>query len=314
MKTVLAFLAVLCSVHGHDLQGKTLKITSTVHAPYVMMRDESNYSTNHDKRYEGYMIDLLDELSTKLNFTYQINMEIMYGSMDDKGKWNGMMESVISGQVDMAASDITITAIREKFVDFTYPFLTGGITIVYKKPDEGTPLPFHNSEGLEVLATQGKIDVGAYGFGSTMAWFKKTKIPHLHRIGNLLQSNIDALPKGNWDGIEMVKRRNGSFAFFLESGSAKYQVERNCDLIQVGGQLDTRAHGLALKQGSPYREPINVALLELQEDGFLQKIETKWFKQKRGGGACTTTTSDSWNYNTNQIQPTFMEKMSNLFL
>ena len=45
--------------------------------------------------------------------------------------------------------------------------------------------------------------------------------------------------------------------------------------------------------GSPYRTPINSAVLKLQEMGQLYKIKKKWWKEKRGGGTCEVTSSTS---------------------
>lgn len=43
------------------------------------------------------------------------------------------------------------------------------------------------------------------------------------------------------EGIEKVKKED--FAFFLESTTNEYTRERDCELIQIGGLLDTKAYG-----------------------------------------------------------------------
>ena len=45
-----------------------------------------------------------------------------------------MIGSVMRGDADLAAGDITITAEREKAVDFTVPIMQTGITILYTQP------------------------------------------------------------------------------------------------------------------------------------------------------------------------------------
>jgi hypothetical protein len=35
----------------------------------------------------------------------------------------------------------------------------------------------------------------------------------------------------------------------MESNSIQYQIERNCDLIQVGGLLDSKGYGIAFTPG-----------------------------------------------------------------
>ena len=38
--------------------------------------------------------------------------------------------------------------------------------------------------------------------------------------------------------------------------------------------------------GTLYKNLLDSAILQLQEGGVLFKLKTKWWKQKRGGGAC----------------------------
>lgn len=40
----------------------------------------------------------------------------------------------------------------------------------------------------------------------------------------------------------------GLFAFLMESTSIEYVVERNCDLTQIGGMLDSKGYGIAMRQ------------------------------------------------------------------
>lgn len=36
----------------------------------------------------------------------------------------------------------------------------------------------------------------------------------------------------------------GSYAFLMESTSIEYVIERNCELTQVGGMLDSKGYGM----------------------------------------------------------------------
>ena len=46
------------------------------------------------------------------------------------------------------------------------------------------------------------------------------------------------------DGIKRVKK--GNYAFFMENLMIDYQVQRDCELMQVGGQLDSKGYGVGL--------------------------------------------------------------------
>lgn len=53
-------------------------------------------------------------------------------------------------------------------------------------------------------------------------------------------------PKNNQEGVERVQKGKGRYAFFMESTSIEYEVERKCDLTQVGGLLDSKGYGIAM--------------------------------------------------------------------
>lgn len=54
-------------------------------------------------------------------------------------------------------------------------------------------------------------------------------------------------------------------------------------------------YGLALRQNSPFRTAISGAILKLQEEGKLHVLKTRWWKEKRGGGACRVSFAFSTN-------------------
>lgn len=90
----------------------------------------------------------------------------------------------------------------------------------------------------------------------------------------------------NAEGIKKVIESDGGYAFLMESTSIEYIVERKCDLAQIGGNLDNKGYGIALKPGSGLKNPLDRGILSLQENGDLYKLKIKWWKQKRGGGQC----------------------------
>jgi len=90
----------------------------------------------------------------------------------------------------------------------------------------------------------------------------------------------------NMEGVEKVEEADGKYAFFMESASIQYLIERRCKLSQVGGLLDSKGYGIATKKGTPYKDLLDYAILKLMEGGTLHKLRIKWWKQKRGGGAC----------------------------
>ncbi len=85
---------------------------------------------------------------------------------------------------------------------------------------------------------------------------------------------------GNKEGIERVMKEDGGYAFFIEAASMEYHMERNCELTQIGGKLDSKGYGIALPPGSPYTKAISDGILELQEKGVLAILYNRWWKDK----------------------------------
>lgn len=78
------------------------------------------------------------------------------------------------------------------------------------------------------------------------------------------------------EGIDRVL--DGNYAFLMESTMIDYAVQRDCNLTQIGGLLDSKGYGIATPKGSPWRDKISLAILELQEKGVIQILYDKWWK------------------------------------
>lgn len=50
----------------------------------------------------------------------------------------------------------------------------------------------------------------------------------------------------NDEGVERVLKSKRSYAFLMESTAIEYQLERYCELMQVGGLLDSKGFGIAM--------------------------------------------------------------------
>ncbi|KAH3735863.1 hypothetical protein DPMN_042421 [Dreissena polymorpha] len=137
-------------------------------------------------------------------------------------------------------------------------------------------------ESAEDLADQTDISYGTLAGGSTMSFFRDSNIETYQRMWNFMESK-DPSPftKSYQEGIERVAA--GDYAFLMESTSIEYITQRNCNLMQVGGLLDSKGYGIATPKDSPLKEKLSMAILSLQEDGKIQMLYNKWWKSS---GAC----------------------------
>jgi len=143
-------------------------------------------------------------------------------------------------------------------------------------------------ESVEDLAAQQMIKYGAMKGGSTAGFFENSNNDIYKTLWQFMSGvhQSEVMLESNLDGVEKVENENGKYAFFMESASIQYLVERRCKLSQVGGLLDSKGYGIATRKGTPYKELLDNAILKLLEGGTLHRLKIRWWKQKRGGGAC----------------------------
>lgn len=48
----------------------------------------------------------------------------------------------------------------------------------------------------------------------------------------------------------------------MESTMLDYAVQRDCNLTQIGGLLDSKGYGIATPKGSPWRDKISLVLIQ----------------------------------------------------
>uniref|UniRef100_A0A8C8FYC5 Glutamate receptor n=1 Tax=Oncorhynchus tshawytscha TaxID=74940 RepID=A0A8C8FYC5_ONCTS len=373
----------------------TLTITTILENPYVMLRP-NHQEMEGNERYEGFCMDMLKELADILKFKYCINLvgDGVYGVSGTNGTWTGMVGELISRKADLAVAGLTITAEREKVIDFSKPFMTLGISIMYRvhlgrRPGyfsfldpfspgvwlfmllaylavscvlflvaRLTPYEWYNPhpcmkgrcnllinqyslgnsfwfpvggfmqqgstiapralstrcvsgvwwaftliiissytanlaafltvqrmevpiESVDDLADQTAIEYGTMHGGSTMTFFQNSRYQTYQRMWNFMHSKQPSVfVKSTEEGIARVV--NSNYAYLLESTMNEYYRQRNCNLTQIGGLLDTKGYGIGMPVGSVYRDEFDLAILKLQEDNRLEILKRKWWD----GGKC----------------------------
>ncbi|XP_021964384.2 glutamate receptor ionotropic, kainate 2 isoform X2 [Folsomia candida] len=143
------------------------------------------------------------------------------------------------------------------------------------------------------LPTQSKVKYGCLETGTTAKFFRESSFPLYKEIWNSM-ANMKPSPfeNKNSDGIKRVNQSAGTYAFFMESVSIEYHTQRECSLTQLGGLLDSKGYGIALKKNSKYREAFNSKVLEFAEKGLLQQLKHRWWVEY-GGGQCPSVTVSS---------------------
>uniref|UniRef100_A0A8B9L134 Glutamate receptor, ionotropic, kainate 5 n=1 Tax=Astyanax mexicanus TaxID=7994 RepID=A0A8B9L134_ASTMX len=346
---------------SETLANKTLIITTILENPYVMRKVNYQELEGNDQ-YEGFCVDMLKELSDILKFTFRIKLvdDGLYGAPEPNGSWTGMVGELINRKADLAVAAFTITSEREKVIDFSKPFMTLGISILYRvhigrKPGYFSFLdPFSPAVWLFMLLAYLAVSCVLFLAArlSPYEWYnphpclreRRDMLENQYTLGNSLwfpvggfmQQGSEIMPKalstrcvsGVWL-VAFIKRRaqfrflkcalllqnsryqtyqrmwnymyskqpsvfvksteegiarvvNSKYAFLLESTMNEYHRSLNCNLTQIGGLLDTKGYGIGMPLGSPFRDEISLAVLQLQENNRLEILKRRWWE----GGQC----------------------------
>ncbi|XP_028838199.1 glutamate receptor 1b isoform X1 [Denticeps clupeoides] len=147
-------------------------------------------------------------------------------------------------------------------------------------------------ESAEDLAKQTEIAYGTLDGGSTKEFFRRSKIAVFEKMWSYMKSaDPSVFVKTTDEGVVRVRKSKGKYAYLLESTMNEYIEQRKpCDTMKVGGNLDSKGYGVATPKGSALRNPVNLAVLKLNEQGLLDKLKNKWWYDK---GECGSGGGDS---------------------
>lgn len=151
--------------------GRFFRIGVTEAVPYtIYKRDQRTGGILRDENrnpvYEGYCIDVINELARKMNFTFELvePKTGKFGKRTPDGGFDGLIGDLIRGETDFVVAALKMTAEREEQIDFVAPYFDQtGILIVMKKPQPDTSLfKFMTVLRLEVwLSILGALSVTA---------------------------------------------------------------------------------------------------------------------------------------------------------
>ncbi|MHA6643688.1 transporter substrate-binding domain-containing protein [Mesorhizobium sp. A623] len=207
---------------------------------------------NDDGKYVGFDLDVWNAVGEKLGVEYEVR------PMD----FNGIIPGLQSGNIDVAVAAMSVTSKREQAIDFSYPYYKAGLTIMVRSDDE-------KIQKIEDLTDK----VVATKQGTSTVPFLKENID----AGRLTPKEIKEFPNITDAFLEL--RAGGTDAVMFDLPPLQdYAATVGKGAVKLVGPLYLGHHyGIGFPQGSPLRDKVNVALLELQESGKLNEIHNKWF-------------------------------------
>ncbi|CAI5443721.1 unnamed protein product [Caenorhabditis angaria] len=226
--------------------------------------------------YEWYNIERIDERdfesikNQKNQFTILNSFWFTMGSLMQQG----------SDVIPRAAATRLIAVVWWMFTQIIISSYTAQLAAFLTVERMSTPI-----ESTQDLANQQKIRYGTLKSGSTMDFFRESKIPMYERMWSVMESSSPGVfVNSSREGIARVKA--GGYAYMMESSMLEYYLERDCELQSIGGLLDSKGYGIALPKGSPLRDILSRTVLQLQERTILEALKNKWWRDRREGPSC----------------------------
>ncbi|KAK9034167.1 hypothetical protein V6N11_050342 [Hibiscus sabdariffa] len=251
----------------------------------------------------GFCIDVFEAAISLLPYAVP-HTYMLFGNGKRNPSYDDLVYKVSQNVYDVAVGDITIVTNRTKIVDFTQPYMESGLVVVVSmKEAKSNPWAFLKPFTREMW--QQLI---------TICWFSFSTMFFSHRENTLTSGiqGIDSLisstePIGIQDGSfalnylvnelsispsRIVKLKNPeAYLRALDLGPKRGGVAAivdelpyielflsttNCLYKIVGPEFTKSGWGFAFQRDSPLAIDMSTAILQLSENGDLQKIHNKW--------------------------------------
>ncbi|KAF0718226.1 glutamate receptor ionotropic, kainate 2-like, partial [Aphis craccivora] len=159
---------------------------------------------------------------------------------------------------------------------------------------------------VEDLDKQSAIKYGCVRGQSTAGFFENSDVSLYQKMFSVMETYGDTVMMfDNKQGVDRVKKEREAYAFFMESSTIEYEVQRNCDLTEVGTWLDNKAYGIAMPFNAPHRTAVSMALLKLSESGKLMELKDKWWSVSEEK-MCPVPKSDSAELDVSEVGGMFV--------
>lgn len=196
-----------------NYRNRTIRVVTIWSKPFVQPKPRKLGAPEALKidRFEGFCVDLLEEISRIVGFKYDIH--IVYdgifgtkiGEMPPQKVvvlsrrplsnrierrietrklqvWNGLIGEILNNTADLVMAPLTVNYLRAQVVEFSEPFLTFGLSLIIKKPGKQKPgslsflRPLSNAVWFTIFGAWITVSLGLYVIAriSPTEWQVKT--------------------------------------------------------------------------------------------------------------------------------------------
>ena len=208
-----------------------------------------NYIDAEDGEAKGWDYDVFNYLGEQMNFT----------PVYVAAAWDGMIQAVADGQYMIAGDGISITDERDKIVDFSDSYIVVEQRILVSVDNSDINSASDIVNGDFVVATQ----KGTTNYELAVSLFGEDKVEAYDQF----DFAIAAVISGDAD------------ATIIDETAGLGYMGANEDKVKLVGEgLQTDPLGFAFPEGSPLVDVINQGIAFMKENGKLEEINDKFFK------------------------------------
>lgn len=246
MKKLLPF-AILATMLLGCKKEETTKQESSNKIIVGLSADYPPFEFFKDGTIVGFDVALINALAKKIGSDVEIkdmNFDSIIGALQTK-------------RIDVAISSLSATEERKKSVDFTDPYYSGSISVVYLQDNE-----IKNTEDLKgkIIGLQTGSIYEPYVAGELTAKLGKIETKSLPKIPDLIQ--------------DLKSKR--ITCILLGTTEANRLVKEQPDLTVTQISAAETELAIALPKGSPLKDKLNQALEEMKADGSIDKLIKEW--------------------------------------
>jgi polar amino acid transport system substrate-binding protein len=231
-----------------DLQGRTVvAVTGNDYTPLNFIDPKTGEAV-------GWEYDAVNEICRRLNC--KVDWKV--------SSWDTMIAAVHNGQFDVGMDGITITDERKEQVDFSIPYMVSQQFMLVRGDEDrfSSAEEFNQQEELLIGAQTGTTNFYVAVYNVLDGDESNPRIKLFENFGAAVQ----ALLSGD---VDLVLMDAASSRGYIGAHAGKLKT--------VGDPLGTEEFGFIFTPGSDLVEPFNAAISAMEEDGYLEKLNTKWF-------------------------------------
>ena len=257
MKTVVCIMSLLIFGMGAaagiaadlpNLQGRTVvAVTGNDYMPLNFVDPKTGEAI-------GWEYDTVNEIGARLNCKIEWKV----------AAWDTMIAAIREGQYDVGMDGITITDERKQQVDFSIPYMVSQQFMLVRANETrfSTAEEFNAQDSLLIGSQTGTTNFYVAVYSVLDGNESNPRIKLFENFGATAQ----ALLSGD---VDMVLMDAASSRGYIGANAGKLKI--------IGDPLGTEEFGFIFTPKSDLVEPFNATIRAMQEDGFLDRLNTKWF-------------------------------------